>query len=210
MHLYTENGRHHGWFDKDSAIQVTKGLRDVIYGLACSDKKPDNIILPCFFENTFYIGMSGGMYHDKKNKMYPGGIQMNATKRLLSHNKHLYNPKTPIEKYQLFHKQYNLFEKGDPDLRNHDLQIWYSISTPDKEANDIMSKSFLHLVEDEFIYFYAKKFGYHPIMNLDHKSNSPRIKNKQNSNSKRVNGSLSQRVMEGNTLCDFFVAQTQQ
>jgi hypothetical protein len=206
MHLYSENGRHIGWFDKNSVIQATKGLPNVIYGLACSKEKPDNSVLPCFYEDTFYIGMSGGMHYDKKNRKYPGSIQMNSTKRMFQHNKHLYNPRTKDKKYRLFHEKYALFHNDDPDLMNSELRVWYSLSIPNKDMNEILTKAFMHMVEDEYIYFYIKTFGNVPVMNLDHKSSSEKIQNKSNRVDRRVPNTLSHDVMKGNTLSEFLVA----
>jgi hypothetical protein len=125
---------------------------------------------------------------------------------MFQHNKHLYNPKTKDKKYRLFHEKYALFHNDDPDFPNTDLKVWYSLSIPNKDMNEILTKAFMHMVEDEYIYFYIKTFGNVPVMNLDHKSSSENIKDKSNRVDRRVPNTLSHDVMKGNTLSEFLVA----
>jgi hypothetical protein len=206
VHLYSENGSHLGWFDKDTAIRVTKGLEHVVYAMACCEEKPDNKILPCFVKGTVYIGMSTGKQFDKKNKKYPGSVQMNSTKRMFKHNEHMYNPKTMDKKYRLFHETYELFHDRNPDLPNPNLKIWYSFSIPNKDMKEILMKSFLHMVEDEFIYFYIKEFDMVPIMNLDHKLATDFELNNTNFVDRRIPNTISHAVMRGNRLTEFIAA----
>ena len=197
MRLYEENGRHIGWFDKDAALRMTKNLFSVVYALACTKNKPDNSILPCFFEDTFYFGKSHGASFDKKNRSYPGVIQTNPHGRLKAHNAQLYNPNTEDDKYQLF-------ENKDPDLRNNNLCIWYSLSIPRADMSDIEIPVFLDVVEKEYSFLYTKTFKRTPLINLDQKSETeikktPGLEKKD----RRVPNTLSHAVMNGNTLSEF-------
>ncbi len=205
MRLYEENGRHIGWFDRDTALRVTKNLFSVVYALACSKIKPDNSILPCFFEDSFYFGKSHGASFDKKNRSYPGVVQTNPHGRLKAHNAQLYNPNTEDDKYRLFHDKYQLFENNDPDLRNNNLCIWYSLSIPRVDMSEIEIPVFLDSVEKDYCFLYTKTFKRTPLINLDQKS-ATEIKKTPGLKSRRVPNTLSYNVMNGSTLSDFLVA----
>lgn len=194
-----KRGKHIGWFDKDSAIRLTKGTAHVCYALACSEKKPNNRYLPSEVEDTFYIGKSSGMRYDIKTKGKLGYIMMNPNKRLLDHNTKLYNPNTEDKKYRLFHDKYQMHI-------NKELRIWYSITVPNPDMSELHCLSYIPFQEAEYILDYVENFDHDPLMNLDRKSDSPFILDEVDKNNRRVEGSLSSTVMEGNTLRSFFVA----
>ncbi len=188
MYLHNENGEHLGWFTWNDALRISKHVEYAIYALAFCKNMPSQKLLPCQFEDTFYVGLAGGKLFDKKNRTATGGsVETYLTKRLLSHNVQLRDMKKVKEtKYKMFHEYYV------PNL-HPEKTFFYSISIPNKKLNLEMTRCFLALCETEYIWNYCKNFNRVPLMNLSH-AYKPE---------KRKPNSISGRVMNSPSILEF-------
>ena len=167
MYLNHGGGKSLGWFTKSELYKFYQNIHGAVYSFSFCDKKPDDKVLPYELEDTFYVGISGGKkgvstmtYDLKDNNTGRGMLYTNFAKRMKTHfsNFEKYDNFTE-NKYELFHEKYH------PHL-NKNKQIYVNLCLPGPETKDVMIRSYMSLVESEFIYLYGLRFDTLPLMNL--------------------------------------------
>ena len=168
-----------GWFTKEQIYAMANGIYGAVYAFAFLDKLPEKYQHPNEFEDTFYIGVTGGRYShdsiffDRKDKnTNRGEIKTLFKSRMKTHfrnlDKRLYQHDE--DKYELFHNFY------EPQF-NRDRKIFVYVAVPQDYIKNTQRRALLSLAESEYIYSYGQRFDKMPLMNLDEQDQCERIHN---------------------------------
>ena len=201
MILSIDTGEHLGWFSWSNAYDRMDCISEGIYAYYFGEDKPDKDVMPFELEDTFYIGMACGSYHDIKNRKTWNGVRKkHLQKRLLDHNAYLSTlleeplnmDKLSKENKLEIKKSKMYFEHFSPPLYPQ-CQRWVSITIPPKECKTVSLKSHVRSVEELYTLEYTNRFDNLPLLNFDQIYESDRQRN-----------SYSNRIMSSPTLLQHF------
>jgi hypothetical protein len=166
-------GKSLGWFTRTEILEMQNHITAAVYSFAYAERKPDHKIMPYEMQDTFYVGMSGGLkdeyYFDRKNKHTgKGTLYTSFAKRMNFHWPFLVelNYKSPI-KYRMFHESYKTEQTRG--------QVYQHIYVPVKEMKQKILRCYLSKIESDFIYYYANRFDDVPMLNFAENGNISRV-----------------------------------
>lgn len=158
-----------GWFNKEQIYAMANGIYGAVYAFAFLEKRPENYQHPHEFEDTFYIGVTGGrntsdsVFFDRKDKNTGRGEYKTLFKnRMKTHFRNLDKKLDRFDenKYELFHNLYL------PNF-NKDRKIFVYVAVPQDNIKPTQRRALLSLAESEYIYSYGQRYDKMPLMNLD-------------------------------------------
>jgi hypothetical protein len=185
MILTIDSGEHLGWFSWSNAYDRMDCISEGVYAYYFGEDKPDKDVMPYELEDTFYIGMACGTYHDIKNRKTWNGVRKkHLQKRLLDHNSYLATlleeplnmDKLSKEKKLEIKKSKMFFEHFSPPL-NPQCQRWVSITLPPKDCKTVALRSHVRTVEELYTLEYTNCFDNLPLLNFDQIYESDRQRN---------------------------------
>ena len=161
------------WVKMDNIYEFSNNLDAVVYAFAWCENKPSDTVWPFMLEETFYVGMSGGlkdMYTgDKKNpKKYKVSIVTAVHKRMKEHTRKLRNPKANFgsekTKFELYHNLYN-------DFVTYGRTLYVALMTPKAHVKSNVKRNVISMIESEQIYEYSNLYSNPPVLNLAESEN---------------------------------------
>lgn len=179
-----ENMKPH-WFSKETVYNYSNNITAGVYAFAWCQNKPDDNIWPFMLEETFYIGMSGGLNDDyigdKKNKDKSKIMLTTAFHQRIKRHMHRFG--TPDNKTNIESKKYNRYHEHYSPMDTYDKQLYISILTPLKHVKQANMRNTLSVVEHEQIYLYSKQFELCPLLNLAESNDVSESRKNKNSHS---------------------------
>jgi hypothetical protein len=188
--MYTMETKPH-WISLENVLSVSNNIDACVYAFAMCENIPSKNIWPSHLEETFYIGMSGGLKNsrtfDQKNKKTGRGRYETAVhKRMKAHKHNLQNFKSDSERhYQVFHNNFGVLDKIGK-------KIFVCLLVPNHLIETEMVRTTISLVESEQIYMYSKFFSKLPMMNLAEKYTVSDAKKNKNSKSQEKSANLNE------------------
>lgn len=156
------------WVSRKELYNFSNSIPAAVYAFCWLDKIPSNTQWPHEIEDTFYIGMSGGLSDeylgDKKNKnKIKVSLVTNFHHRMKSHMHKFENIDSIPEKER---KKYNLYHEVYTPLSTYDKSFFIGIMTPKPHNEKEILRNLLSITEQTQIYLYHKRFRKLPFMNL--------------------------------------------
>ena len=182
------------WVKMENIYDYSNNLDAVVYAFAWCENKPSDTVWPFMLEETFYIGMSGGLKEkytgDKKNPDKSKVSLVTAVhKRMKEHNRRIKNPKANFgsekNKFELYHSIYNSFV-------TYGKTLYVALMTPKSHVRNNVRRNVLSMVESEQIYEYSNLYSNPPVLNLAESENVSDLQKIKESHSQRMIRKLEQ------------------
>jgi hypothetical protein len=190
------------WVKADHIYDYSNRTTSAVYAFAWCENKPKSTQWPSEIEDTFYIGMSGGLTDDfigdKKNK---NKSKVTSTTRvhirMKTHMRYFKNKDSNFKgeenKYNLYHETYDSFTTFGKTL-------YVCLLRPKSHIKKFGMRCLLSATESLQIWQYMQRFDKRPLLNLAEDDDIGSETRVSNSHSQKHVYSITH-----NTLNDFFM-----
>lgn len=170
------------WVHVNQIYRYSNNITAAVYAFAWVNKEPDKKTWPCDMEETFYIGMSGGLEDDyiadRKESHRVPALTTRVHLRMKQHIGFFRNPKANFgkqaAKYDLYHQLFN-------EETTQGKELYCALMIPKDSNNKVGLRNKLQLVESELKQLYCENFQQIPALCLAEKDNVSNSMKKYNS-----------------------------
>jgi hypothetical protein len=176
------------WIKMDNIYNYSNNISALVYAFAWCDNKPSATTWPFMLQDTFYIGMSGGLKDDfTGDKKNPNKSKVTPTtaihRRMKEHKRKFSNIKANFgsekRKYELYHK---IFDK----FTTHEKTLYVALMIPKTHVKSVVKRNVISMVESEQIYEFANLFDNPPVLNLAESFDVSDVKKIEDSHSQKM------------------------